>query len=111
MYTLTNGRAERTTRERKQPIMIRKSLGILLIVAAIINDIALTFAAASAAHISFWQYAMLNKFGLAVLVWGFNPGLMLLGVAAFILGFILYHAGQNAQPWGSREVTDWRTRV
>lgn len=64
--------------------MIRMILGAIIIVGATIADSILTFHAAAARHLDFWQYASLNKTGIALLVWGYNPV-----AAATILGVVI----------------------
>jgi hypothetical protein len=64
------------------------AIGWVLLVGGFISSIALTITAAGAQGVSFWEYSMLNKFGVFMLIWNYNPAAYLGIFAALFIGAI-----------------------
>lgn len=74
---------------------VRLFIGFAIVLVAAVLGIILTFTAAGAAGLGFWDMAMLNKFGTFMVIWNYNP-LAYLGVIAMaITGGVLMHSGKR----------------
>lgn len=73
----------------------RLFIGFAIVMIAVVLGIVLTFTAAGAAGLGFWDLAILNKLGTFLLLWNYNP-LAYLGVIAMaITGAVLMHSGKR----------------
>lgn len=74
---------------------VRIFAGLAMVLIAAVLGIILTFTAAGAAGLGFWDMAVLNKFGTFLVIWNYNP-LAYLGVIALaISGMVLIQTGRR----------------
>jgi len=61
-------------------------IGCAILLGGFISSIALTMAAAGAQGMTFWEMSMLNKFGMFMLIWNYNPAAYLSIIALMVVG-------------------------
>lgn len=69
--------------------------GATLAVGGVVLNGFTTFAAAAHAGVNFWQYAMLNKFGVAVMLWNYSPAAVMAAGAAVLMGSLVFIWGRQ----------------
>jgi len=70
-------------------MMVRLILGVIILLGSMVANIVLAVSAAADAGVSFWEYAMLNKLGVFVLIWNYSPVALIGLIVAVIVGGVL----------------------
>lgn len=74
---------------------VRLFIGFAMVLIAVVVGVVLTFSAAGAAGLGFWDIAILNKFGTFLLIWNYNPVAYAGAIALAFVGGLVVHSGRR----------------